>query len=74
MKALWQRLSGPVKIGLLLGLIGAILTVSGLIWGSFAPLTAQSLVLGILLGGGSWGVIGWAIASASADALADEDA
>jgi hypothetical protein len=71
MKRGWSRLSRPVQIGLILGLIGALLTLIGLFTGSFAPLTLRSVVLGILLGGGSWGVVSWAIASAASDALAD---
>lgn len=69
MRERWTRLSGPVKIGLVLGLIGALLTVIGLLIGNLAPLTLRSLVLGILLGGGSWGVVSWAIASAATDAM-----
>jgi hypothetical protein len=68
MKQRWRQLNGPVKIGLVFGLIGALLTVIGLFMGNLAPLTARSLLLGILLGGGSWGVVSWAIASAAADA------
>jgi len=71
MRQRWKRLGGPVKIGLALGFIGALLTVVGLFTGDFAPLTARSLLLGILLGGGSWGVVSWAIASAASDALSD---
>jgi len=72
MKQFWKRLSGPLKIGLALGLLGALLTVIGLFTGDFAPLTLRSLLLGILLGGGSWGVVSWAIAAAASDAAADE--
>jgi len=71
MKRFWTRLGGPVKIGLVVGLIGAVLTVIGLFTTHFAPLTWRSLLLGILLGGGSWGVVSWAIAAAAADATAD---
>jgi hypothetical protein len=70
MRDFWARLSGPVRIGLLLGILGALLTVGGLLAGNLAPLTLRSVVLGIVLGGGSWGVISWAIASAAADAAA----
>jgi hypothetical protein len=73
MRQRWTRLSGPVKIGLVLGLIGALLSVTGLLMGNLAPLTLRSLLLGILLGGGSWGVVSWAIASAAADVQADLD-
>ncbi len=69
----WKRLGGPVKIGLVLGLIGALLTVIGLLVGNLAPLTARSLALGVLLGGGSWGVVSWAIAAVAAEAIAEEE-
>jgi hypothetical protein len=71
MKQFWTRLSGPAKIGLVLGIVGALLTVIGLFFGDFAPLTVRTVLLGILLGGGSWGVVSWAIAAAAADAAAD---
>ena len=71
MKQLWTRLSGPVKIGLALGLVGALLTVIGLFTGNLAPLTLRSVLLGILIGGGSWGVVSWAIAAAASDAMKD---
>jgi len=74
MKGVWLRLSGPVKIGLALGLIGALLTVFGLLTGDFVPLTPRSFLLGILLGGGSWALVSWAIASAASDAMADPEA
>ena len=67
----WKALGGPVKIGLVLGLIGALLTVIGLLMGNLAPLTARSLLLGVILGGGSWGVVSWAIAAVAADVDAD---
>jgi hypothetical protein len=63
----WKQLGGPVKIGLVLGLIGALLTVIGLLMGNLAPLTARSLLLGVILGGGSWGVVSWAIATVASD-------
>lgn len=69
MKRFWTRLSGPLKIGLVLGTIGALLTVIGLFSGNFAPLTVRTVLLGILLGGGSWGVVSWAIAAAVSDAV-----
>jgi hypothetical protein len=72
MTRLWRRLSGPVKIGLLLGLLGATLTLIGLLRGGFAPVTARSVFLGILIGGGAWGVIAWAIALAAHDAMEDD--
>jgi hypothetical protein len=69
----WRQLGGAVKIGLVLGLVGALLTVIGLLMGNLAPLTARSLVLGVILGGGSWGVVGWAIAAVADEAAAEEE-
>ncbi|MGD9047262.1 MAG: hypothetical protein PVF77_04365 [Anaerolineae bacterium] len=69
----WRQLSGPVKVGLLFGLVGALLTTVGLLAGNLAPLTVRSLLLGILLGGGSWGVVSWAIASAAVDATSESE-
>lgn len=68
MSSFGSRLSGPLKIGLIIGLLGALLTILGLLFGDFAPLTLRTLLLGILLGGGSWGLVSWAIASAAVDA------
>jgi len=62
MKSLWKKLSGPVKVGLIFGFLGALLTVIGLIrQGNLHPL---SILLGILLPGLAWGVVSWAIALA----------
>ena len=69
----WKKLGGPARIGFVLGFIGALLTVAGLLAGNLAPLTVWSLVLGVLLGGGSWGVVGWSVASAAADAMEDSE-
>lgn len=77
MGELVNRLSGAAKIGLVLGVLGAVMVVVGLVAGNMAPLTARTLLLGILLGGGSWGVVSWAIAAAAIDAgqygAADDD-
>jgi hypothetical protein len=72
MRERWTRWSGSVKIGWVVGLIGALLTVVGLFMGNLAPLTLRSLLLGILVGGGSWGVVSWAIATAATDATATD--
>ena len=73
MKRLWRRLGVPGRIGLELGLLGAVLTVLGLVFGNLATLTVKSVLLGILIGGGSWGFVSWAIASAAVDATSDEE-
>jgi hypothetical protein len=73
MKRVWTRLDVPAKIGLILGLIGAALTVAGLAFGNLAPLSLRSVLLGILIGGGSWGVVSWAIATAASEAISTPD-
>jgi len=73
MKRLWRRLGVPGRIGLVIGLIGAVLTVLGLVFGNLATLTVKSVLLGILIGGGSWGIVSWAIASAAVEATSDEE-
>jgi hypothetical protein len=67
-----SKLNGPFKIGLVFGSLGALLTIIGIVFGDFAPLTLRTLLLGILLGGGSWGLVSWAIASAAVDATEPE--
>ncbi|MFN2217543.1 MAG: hypothetical protein ACK2UA_02975 [Anaerolineae bacterium] len=69
----WKKLGGPIQIGLVLGLIGALLTVIGILMGNLAPPTARSIILGIVLGGGSWGVVSWAIAAVAADTADESD-
>jgi hypothetical protein len=69
----WKKLGGPIQIGLVLGLLGALLTVIGLLMGNLAPPTARSIILGIVLGGGSWGVVSWAIAAVAADTVDESD-
>lgn len=69
----WKKLGGPIQIGLVVGLIGALLTVIGILMGNLAPPTARSIILGIVLGGGSWGVVSWAIAAVAADTADESD-
>lgn len=69
-RSLWQRLSGPVKIGLFFGLIGVILAVIGMFRG-FAPMTFRSFAMAVLISGLSWGIVSWAIAAAAVEVEKD---
>jgi len=71
-----QRLSGPVKIGLSAAAIAIILVIIGVIKGA-VPATPLSILMALLIGGVSWFVVAWAIATAARDVendLADESA
>jgi len=71
-KDIWKRLSGPVKIGIFFGGLAIVMAVVGLIKGSAtAPLTARSLIMAILISGGTWGLVSWAIAATVAQVEED---
>lgn len=59
----WKKISGPAKIGLAFGLLGAVLAAVGMFRG-FAPLTLRAFLTAVLLSGISWGLVSWAIAAA----------
>ncbi len=67
-------LHGPLLIGLVAALIAIALSVFGMVRNPDAtPLNVRSLLLVIVLAGGSWGLIAWAIATAAVEAGKDED-
>ena len=62
----WTRLGLPLQVGLVAGLVGAALALVGMLRG-FAPLTPASLALALLISGGSWGLVAWAVTTAALD-------
>lgn len=60
-----MRLSGPVRVGLFFALLAIVLSLVGL--GREHNLSLRNIVLAIVLGGGTWGLISWALATAAAD-------
>ena len=72
-------MSGPLKVGLAFALIAIIMAVIGLLRGaSTAPLTVRSVAMAVVISGGTWGLISWAIATAVVEverdvAAAEED-
>jgi hypothetical protein len=56
------RLSGPVRVGLFFALLAIVLSLVGL--GRAHNLSLRNIALAIALGGGTWGLISWAIATA----------
>lgn len=70
-----KRLSGPVKAGLIAAALAILLVVIGILRGN-VPLNPLSILLALLIGGGSWGVVVWAVATAALDVerdLAEEE-
>ncbi len=70
-KNLWQKLDGPLKIGLVFALLGIALTVIGIFRDPTTPITAWSLVVGSLISGLTWGLVSWAIATAAVEVEQD---
>lgn len=70
-KTLWQRLSGPIKIGLVFAAVGILLTIIGILRDPTTPVNAWSLGMGALISGGTWGVVSWAIATAAVEVERD---
>ncbi len=64
-------LHGPVLIGVAAAVIAVALSLYGMIVNHAAPLTLSSVALVILIAGGAWGLIAWAIATAAVEAGQD---
>ncbi len=65
-------LHGPVLVGVIAALIAIALSVFGMLHNPDAtPLNIRSLLLVVVLAGGSWGLIAWAIATAAVEAGKD---
>lgn len=76
--SLWARvrsiLHGPVLVGVIAALIAIGLSVFGMVRNPDAtPINLRSLLLVVVLAGGSWGLIAWAIATAAVEAGKDEE-
>jgi hypothetical protein len=62
----FARLGLPLRIGLVCAAAGIILAVVGIFRGN-VPLNPLSIFLALLISGGSWGVVSWAVATAAVD-------
>lgn len=61
-----MKLSGSLKIGTIFGVLGLLLTVLGILRGN-VPLNPASMGMALLIGGGVWFLVAWAVATAAAD-------
>lgn len=64
------KTAGPVKIGAIFGLLGILLTLVGILRGN-VPLNLASIGIALLIGGGVWFVVAWAVATAATDVERD---
>ena len=65
-------LRGPILIGLVAALIAIGLSLYGMLTNPNAvPLNLRSFLLVVIIAGGSWGLIAWAIATAAVEAGKD---
>lgn len=65
-----QRLTVPLRIGLTAGAIGILLTLVGIARGN-VPANPASIGMALLIGGGFWFLVAWAVATAAVDVERD---
>lgn len=65
-----RRLSTPVKIGLFFGSLGLLLTLIGILRGN-VPRAPLNILVALLIGGGVWFLVAWAVATAAVDVEQD---
>ena len=65
-----HKLSTPLKIGLSFGALGLLLTIVGIVRGN-VPLHPANIAVALLIGGGVWFLVSWAVASAAVDVEQD---
>jgi hypothetical protein len=70
-KNLWQKLDGPLKVGLSCAVLGIVLTIIGIFRDSTTPITVWSIGMGSLISGVVWGLVSWAIAVAAVEVEED---
>jgi hypothetical protein len=65
-------LRGPLLIGMIAAIVAIVLSLYGMLTNpSATPLNVRSFLLVVLIAGGSWGLIAWAIATAAVEAGKD---
>lgn len=65
--------SGPLKVGAIFGFIGILLTTVGILRGN-VPLNPASIGMALLIGGGVWFLVAWAVATTAVDVDRDQAA
>jgi hypothetical protein len=62
----WTRLALPLRVALIFAAAGIILAIVGIVKGT-VPANPLSIFLALLISGGSWGVVSWAVTTAIVD-------
>lgn len=63
---MFSKLSTPLKVGLTCGALGILLTLIGVVRGN-VPLQPANIAMALLIGGGFWFLVSWAVSSAAVD-------
>ena len=66
----FARRSIPQRVGMICAAVGLILAVVGILRGN-VPANPLSIFLALLISGGGWGVVSWAVATAAVDVEQD---
>lgn len=71
----WSSWPLPLRVALIFAAAGITLAIVGILKGT-VPQRPDSILLALLISGGSWGVVSWAVTTAIVDVEADaaEDA
>ncbi len=69
---MWQRFSLPLRVGFSFGLLGLLLVAIGIIRGN-VPIQPASILMALLLSGGVWFLVSWAVATAVVDVEQEDD-
>ena len=65
-KSWFKRTGLPLRVGMICAALGILLAIVGMLRGN-VPLNPLSIALALLISGGSWGVVSWAVTTAVVD-------
>jgi hypothetical protein len=65
-----KRVALPIRVGIGFGIVGLLLTGVGIARGNVPPHPAN-IAVALLIGGGVWFVVSWAVAAAAVDVEQD---
>ena len=71
LRTLWGQLSGPVKVGIIFALLAIVLSLFGVFRNPDIPVNWRTIFVAVVIAGGTWGLIAWAIATAILDVEQD---